>query len=394
MQSVIDLFAGIGLVSSAFQKEGFTISLASDYSEMKEAIHRENHPSTPFIRKDIRELNGESLPQCQVLHGSFPCTDTSVAGYRKGCRDGRESPMYWEFHRVLQEMKASGNKPSFITIENVEGLLTSNSGRDLRDIIESLNQEGYFVDIALINSLVFVPQSRSRLFLVGRSFRAAGNDSLEITSARPKKVVEYIRNNSDLQWDLYSHPELPACSSCTLDDIVDAKDENWWPEVKTRKLLSQMFDRHLEVLIKWKNNPDSYGYGTVFRRMRTRDGIRQSTAELRSDGIAGCLRTPKGGSAKQILVKAGQGLIQARHLNPLECSRLMGAEDFSFDRAISTNDYLYGFGDSVCVPVMQWVIRNLISPVAIEGTPPNNCKALTAKSLPEYVFHQQLVDVV
>ena len=51
-------------------------------------------------------------------------------------------------------------------------------------------------------------------------------------------------------------------------------------------------------------------------------------AEIRSDGVAGCLRTPKGGSARQILLKVGFGEIKIRLLSPRECARLMGADDY------------------------------------------------------------------
>lgn len=84
-------------------------------------------------------------------------------------------------------------------------------------------------------------------------------------------------------------------------------------------------------------------------------------AELRFDGIAGCLRTPKGGSARQILVKAGKGKVQVRLLSARECARLMGADDFKIDTSL--NKALFGFGDAVCVPVIEWISKNCLSPL-------------------------------
>jgi len=361
---VVDLFAGVGLVSTAYSLEKHSVVLASDYSPMKEEIHSINHPNTRFLLCDIRNLEPDVLPECDILHGSFPCTDTSVAGYRKGCRDGKESPMYWEFYRILCGLCSSNRSPDVITLENVEGLLTSNSGADLSEIAISLNEAGYFVDIALLNSFHFVPQSRSRLFIVGRKRRIgldAHDLNFQASEIRPAKVAQYIKSRSQINWDLVPHSPLPQRVD-NLVDVVDESDQEWWDEGRTLKLLSQMFDRHLETVVRWKNAQDRYQYGTVFRRMRTRDGSRQSTAELRADGIAGCLRTPKGGSAKQILLRAGFGTISARHLNPLECARLMGAPDFLFTNQVSANNYLFGFGDSVCVPAMRWIIQNMVNP--------------------------------
>lgn len=364
MADVIDLFAGVGLVSNAFKLENHSVVLASDYSQMKEQIHNSNHPLSKFLLEDIRNLAPETLPDCDIFHGSFPCTDTSVAGYRKGCRDGNESPMYWEFYRLLTGLLESSRAPKVITLENVEGLLTSNNGEDLKEIALSLNDAGYFVDIALLNSFHFVPQSRSRLFIVARK-RKIGFDqddlSFQISEARPPKLFAYIKSHPQVKWDLVPHNSLPPRVD-NLEEIVDLTDQQWWDEHRVLKLLSQMFDRHLEVAVNWKQDSDCYHYGTVFRRTRRRDGHRQSTAELRTDGIAGCLRTPKGGSAKQILLRAGHGTIKARHLSPVECARLMGADKFVFHKDISINNYLYGFGDSVCIPVMRWIIKQMVNP--------------------------------
>ena len=87
-------------------------------------------------------------------------------------------------------------------------------------------------------------------------------------------------------------------------------------------------------------------------------------AELRTDGIAGCLRTPKGGSGRQILFKGGFGNYQVRLLTPRECARLMGANDYQIN--VPLNQALFGFGDAVCVPVVQWVAKNYLNPVLEE----------------------------
>jgi DNA (cytosine-5)-methyltransferase 1 len=110
-----------------------------------------------------------------------------------------------------------------------------------------------------------------------------------------------------------------------------------------------------------------WSYGTVFRRVRKN----RSMAELRTDAfltdaIAGCLRTPRGGSARQILVMAGFGKVRARLLTPRECARLMGADDFVI--TVSLNQALFGFGDAVCVPVITWIGQNYLNPLYEELT--------------------------
>ena len=102
---------------------------------------------------------------------------------------------------------------------------------------------------------------------------------------------------------------------------------------------------------------DKICYGTVFRRVRKG----RSMAELRTDGIAGCLRTPRGGSGRQILFAAGCGRFAVRRLTPRERARLMGADDFKISAPL--NQALFGFGDAVCVPVIRWISRNYLTPV-------------------------------
>jgi len=102
---------------------------------------------------------------------------------------------------------------------------------------------------------------------------------------------------------------------------------------------------------------NSIRYGTVFRRIRNA----KSMAELRTDGVAGCLRTPRGGSGRQILLAAGKGRFAVRLLTPRECACLMGADDFKLK--IPLNQALFGFGDAVCVPVIEWIARHYLNSV-------------------------------
>jgi len=302
-----------------------------------------------------------------LAHASFPCTDTSLAGARGGIRSG-ESSAFWEFERILKEMDDSLNtdKPPIVLVENVAGLLTSGKGQDLVAILEALNNLGYVADLLIVDAVHFVPQSRVRLFVIGslidhaqerheiESIIAEGSDT------RPKKIQDFIRLNSQIKWHIQDVPNLPY-RDIQLVDVID-EHAVWWPRDRTDYLYSQMFDRHKDIVERMMEN-NYWSYGTVFRRMRIRDGSKQSTAELRTDGIAGCLRTPKGGSARQIILRAGYGKYDARLLNARECARLMGADDYNLPEGISLNSALFGFGDAVCVPVIEWISTYCLDPI-------------------------------
>ena len=94
---------------------------------------------------------------------------------------------------------------------------------------------------------------------------------------------------------------------------------------------------------------------------RTRNGSQQ--LELRFDGVAGCLRTPGGGSSKQYVVVRENGQNHARLLTVREAARLMGAPD-SFMLPGTYNDGYYAMGDAVALPVAKFIGKTILLPLA------------------------------
>src|SRR5665213_298826 len=364
-RTVADFFAGIGLVSMGLGRAGWKTVYALDYDKDKAAAYTNHFGNGHYHTKDIAKTNGADVPNVVLAHASVPCTDLSVAGARRGLRKGQSSS-FWHFPRILREMK---KRPPFVLLENVEGLLAPDEGNDLRSILHELNELGYYVDLLRIDASHFVPQSRVRLFMIGTNESVVGRfpqnastqaQQMKNSNARPQKIIDYISKNSDLRWYFHKLPNLPS-RDASLEDIID-HDAEWWIKERSRYLYSQMHKRQ-QKLVNKKKNARSYSYFTAFRRMRIRDGKSQSTAELRMDGIAGCLRTPKGGSAKQIIVRVGKGRFDARLLNEKEVARLMGAEDFRINPDLSSNQVLYGFGDAVCVSVLEWIGTHYLNPL-------------------------------
>jgi DNA (cytosine-5)-methyltransferase 1 len=96
----------------------------------------------------------------------------------------------------------------------------------------------------------------------------------------------------------------------------------------------------------------------MFRRMRA--GVQR--AEVRFDGLAGCLRTPRGGSSRQALLIAGEGQLRTRLLTGREGARLMGLPE-SYRLPSSETGALQVIGDGVAVPVAAWLGRQLVEPL-------------------------------
>ena len=173
-----------------------------------------------------------------------------------------------------------------------------------------------------------------------------------------------MQDNSQIDWRIRKLPKLPERRE-TLASVVDVYDhhaDGWWPKARTEYLISQMQPRHL-ARVQQMQSENKWSYATAFRRVRNG----KTVAEIRADDIAGCLRTPRGGSARQILIKAGFGKQFVRLLSSRECARLMGADDFPI--TVSQSRALFGFGDAVVVPVISWLAENYLNPLVENMTP-------------------------
>jgi DNA (cytosine-5)-methyltransferase 1 len=356
-----EFFSGIGLMRLGLEKEGWSVAFANDIDEQK--VHMYNahfgNDSCHIVPGDIHKISAESIPAVELATASFPCNDLSLAGSRNGL-SGEHSSAFWGFIRIIENLR--DRRPPMILIENVPGFLTSHGGSDFRNAMLALNRLGYSVDAFMLDAAYFVPQSRQRLFVIGRLERESDNSPALIFAEsvlRPRALSSFIITNPDIRWRIRNLPPPPTDIRKTLTSILEhfpSSAPEWWNQERAQYLLNQMSPRHREVADAMINGKQ-WSYGTVFRRVRKST----SMAELRVDGLAGCLRTPRGGSGRQILFKAGRGKYFARLLTPRECARLMGADDYRIQAR--SNQALFGFGDAVCVPVIRWIAKNYINPI-------------------------------
>jgi len=339
---------------------GWHTVFANDIDEKKHEMYCHHFGSSPeFVVGDIHAIDQASVPPTILATASFPCNDLSLAGARKGLA-GEHSSAFWGFIRILKEMGA--RRPPLVLLENVTGFLTSNDGGDLHEALLALNELGYVVDAFIIDASRFVPQSRQRLFIVGQrdiTPRVAEDPRIFQDELRPAALADFIFWHSDVQWNLRALPPLPRREAQLADILEDLSPNSaaWWSKERCDYLLNQMSPKHREQADTMIHAP-LRSYATVFRRVRAAG----SMAELRTDGIAGCLRTPRGGSGRQILFVAGRGRFAVRLLTARECARLMGADDFRLN--VPLNQALFGFGDAVCVPAVKWIADNYLTPLA------------------------------
>jgi DNA (cytosine-5)-methyltransferase 1 len=359
-----EFFAGIGLVRLALEAEGWKADFANDIDPDKQATYAKNFSADEFIRGDINALSAKDVPSTFLATASFPCTDLSLAGAREGLM-GSESGTLWSFLGIIEKMRSRA--PKLLLLENVSGFLSSHGGRDFRAAVEKMNSIGYACDAILLNAVHFVPQSRQRLFILAVQrdvllpYEAIDDPALlSEHPARPEQLLRALNASSDLQWRFRRFLGPLGNSRKLLNEVMEEipyYSPLWWNAKRTSHLLGQLSKRHADTIRHLKDNPRET-WATVYKRMRA-GHIR---AEVRCDGVAGCLRTPRGGSSKQFAILLGKGRLRVRHMTPREYARLQGVPDsFKFDENV--NKALFGFGDAICVPAVRWLTRQLINPI-------------------------------
>lgn len=357
---VAEFFAGIGLVGRALELEGCDIVFANDIDPVKQRLFAANCDDSTFMLGDIRDIHGHQLPDIDIATASFPCTDLSLAGNRAGL-SGSHSGTFWEFARILDEL--GDRRPSVVMLENVVGFFSSNGGDDLRAAIEELNALGYWCDLALADARWFIPQSRPRVFIVGSTSRMGGQP-IASEGVRPSWFVDFAAANQDLMLQNFS-VHRPSPADVDLSQVIErvpAADPLWWDAERTRAFADSLSPLQADRVEGLRNGSEIV-WRTAYRR--TRDG--KPVWEVRRDGIAGCLRTARGGSSKQAVVEAGLNQLRVRWMTAREYARLQGAPEYHLD-GVTESQALFGFGDAVCVPVVRWIAREYLLPAMAEAT--------------------------
>ncbi len=351
-----EFFAGIGLVRLALEEAGFEVVFANDIERKKHAFYAGNFDDCHFLLGDVRGISGAQVPRVDLATASFPCTDLSLAGWRRGL-SGEQSSMFWEFARILREM--GGHRPPVVMLENVPSFATSHGGEDLAKAVKELNDLGYWCDLLELNARWWVPQSRPRVFIVGSLRRVGAGVRWALDDVRPLWVGRFAVRYPDLL--MHAVPmKLPPATDVTLRDVVEklpAEDPAWWDGRRLGRFLASLAPIQAARLESLTEGPE-LSWRTAYRR--TRYG--RPVWEIRPDNISGCLRAVRGGSSRQAVVEAGGGGVRVRWMTAREYARLMGAPDFDLTRG-TENQALFGLGDAVCVSAVAWLARSYLAPL-------------------------------
>lgn len=361
-----EFFAGAGMVRAGLGNK-WQCLFANDFDHKKVASYKANWPGNEMVRDDIRNLSFDDMPgHPNLVWASFPCQDLSLAGGGAGLR-GERSGTFWPFVDHMRDIIVDGRGPMIIALENVVGTLTSNGGRDFLTLIEELNGLGYQVGALVVDAANFVPQSRPRIFVIGlRDDLRKPNLCKEGPSAWHTKALKRAQENLPeklrerwIWWDM----PLPRKRQKNFIDIVQMEPTgvNWHSKTETRALLSMMSDVNL-AKVRTAQCAGIPMVGGVYKRTRYEQGVKVQRAEVRFDNIAGCLRTPAGGSSRQSILYIDNDTIRSRLLSTREAARLMGLRD-SYLLPTSYNEGYHLMGDGVAVPVVRYIKNHIFEPI-------------------------------
>lgn len=362
-----EFFAGGGMARAGLGSS-WNCLFANDFDVKKAATYADNWGREGLHVGDVGWIKAAQLPgHADLVWASFPCQDLSLAGAGAGLT-GARSGTFWPFWSLMRQLSDGGRKPRAVVLENVCGLLTSHGGADFAALCEAVGDAGYWLGAMVIDAQHFVPQSRPRLFVIaldidkpvpGRLFSPFAVDRWHPERLRQAQAA--LPERMRARW-LWFNPPAPPVRSVHLTDLIEQhpRDVPWHSDQETAALLAMMSPLNRAKVDMMAANVGR-SIGTVYKRTRIERGAKVQRAEVRFD-LAGCLRTPAGGSSRQTIVLIEDGSVRSRLVSARETARLMGLpEDYKLPARYT--DAYHLTGDGVVAPVVRHIAEWVIEPV-------------------------------
>lgn len=368
MANFYEFFAGGGMVRAGLGS-GWRCLFANDFDHKKSRIYRENWGDAELKTADVKTLTTVDVPGgASLAWASFPCQDLSLAGGGAGLK-GDRSGTFWPFWKLIEALVTEDRGPCIIALENVCGTLNSHEGKDFATICGAFHQLGYSVGALVIDASLFVPQSRPRLFVIGvrkgtkvPESLVGNSPSLPWHTRALKGAYDKLPSSAKTSWIWWQLPLPPPRKTGFADTIEDNPEKaTWYSSAETRNLLDMMSELNRAKLQRARMENRRI-IGGLYRRTRKDDvGRKVQRAEIRFD-ISGCLRTPTGGSSRQVVLLVDGQSIKARLISSRETARLMGLPD-TYRLPANYNEAYHITGDGVVVPVVRHLAHYLFEPI-------------------------------
>lgn len=370
LRTTAELFCGIGGFRIAADRVGLRTVWANDVCAAAAKVYTDRFGADTFHPGDVLELV-EAVPAHDVLTGGFPCQPFSAAGKKEGTRDPRGT-LFQAIVDVVQRCQ-----PRHFVLENVKRLLTMEQGSHFATVLSALSSLDYLIEWRVLNAQHFgLAQNRERVVLVGTRISADPQSVDVMSGLRLASGVELDggpRGLRSMLSNIQNWQELNAHG---------AKFPFWGVAYGGRFVaasLPSFQDASRSVLIRevLESDPaDEYDFtaGTLARLNRNElvnrfvhgvevisnqgGGARMGYTIFGINGLAPTLTAST--SRHYERYKIGE---QYRRLTPVEYARLQGFRD-DHCRAASSYDQYTLYGNAVPPPLVEWVLRRLVAPIA------------------------------
>lgn len=369
MTTFYEFFAGGGMARAGLGPQ-WTCLFANDFDHKKGITYQANWGTNGELTVgDVNNVRAQHLPgSADMVWGSFPCQDLSLAGGGAGLK-GDRSGTFYPFWDVIEGLVADDRAPKVVALENVLGTLTSHGGKDFDAICQTFARAGYRYGALVINASLFVPQSRPRLFFIGVRDDVVIHptlltpDPVEPFHTRGlRKAIDGISAGAKKRLLWWNIPTPPHRNS-TFADIIEENPDSvvWHTAAETKRLLSMMSTTNMAKVSAAKR-AERRMVGCIYKRTRVENGEKVQRAEVRFDDVAGCLRTPAGGSSRQTIIVVDGNRVRSRLISARETARLMGLDD-TYKLPKNYNEAYHLTGDGVAVPVVRHLAHHILEPL-------------------------------
>lgn len=303
------LFSGIGGIDLGFLKAGFNVSWAIENDAACCRTYRHSFGDINLIEKDIRFVEPSQLDHIDVLIAGFPCQAFSVGGLQRGFDDCRGN-LFFEITKFVEY-----NKPRFVFLENVPNLIEHDSGRTFNHIHNAFSELNYTIRYRVMRASEYggIPQIRDRIYIVAfREDRDCEKFSFPEEIERVISIEDILQRNVQKHNVYYYDIEDPFYSK--VNNIVFRKD-------------------------------------SIYR-------VYHESIKITQNQMCPTLTASMGTRPNQVhLVIDDFGI---RRLTLRECLDFQGfPNNFYFPNTITINDAYKQIGNSVCVPVVERIAKNI-----------------------------------
>jgi DNA (cytosine-5)-methyltransferase 1 len=184
-----DIFSGVGGMSLGASMASIDVKIALEKDKYAAETFLYNHKNIEMLNEDIQNLKEipsllKKTKDATILFGGPPCQGFSYSNQRTRNKSNEKNWLFREFVRVTNLWQ-----PDWFVLENVSGILHTEKGFFLEQILNEFRKIGYTLNYELLNAVDFgVPQKRERFFLVGSrhgiTFKFPQKESTSVVSVK------------------------------------------------------------------------------------------------------------------------------------------------------------------------------------------------------------------